>query len=144
MNKFIYEANTFHLLAANFIVQSYVSDDVFVDFRAWLISQGREKYESAVKAPEVIADWFSRDMVDDMRGGDFYMMPQDAYLKRHGASNGSEEADDLEEDFFELYESYFDQDIELDWPDSKEDFHKQFPKLFDAFWNQDRINDIHK
>src|SRR5262245_43894761 len=51
------DAYTFPVLAANFIIQSYTSDDVFEDFRAWLVSQGQERFESAVSDPESICGW---------------------------------------------------------------------------------------
>ena len=39
----------------------YTSDDGFIDFRAWLISQGKEAYFSALNDPDTMADLDSSD-----------------------------------------------------------------------------------
>ena len=44
LTKMIAKACSFPLLAANFTIQSYVSDDGFREFRAWLISQGEDRF----------------------------------------------------------------------------------------------------
>jgi hypothetical protein len=36
-------------------LMGYISDDGFMDFRAWLISQGREAYFAALKDPDTLA-----------------------------------------------------------------------------------------
>src|SRR5262245_14250980 len=68
LHQYLARAYRFPLLAANFIIQSYVSDDVFEDFRAWLVSQGRERYVAAVADPESICDWLERSAVDGIDG----------------------------------------------------------------------------
>src|SRR5688572_17566457 len=62
------EACSFPLLAANFVIQSYVSDDVFEDFRAWLVSQGKRRFKAAISNPETIAGWLRREEVDEIDG----------------------------------------------------------------------------
>ncbi|WP_217957951.1 DUF4240 domain-containing protein [Acutalibacter muris] len=40
---------------------SYTSDDSFIDFRAWLISQGKKAYYAVLKDPDTLADLNSGD-----------------------------------------------------------------------------------
>jgi hypothetical protein len=42
--------------AAAIAINGYVSDDGFIDFRAWLISQGRVVYMNAMRNPDSLAD----------------------------------------------------------------------------------------
>lgn len=40
--QILHRLYTWPILKANFVLQSYVSDDVFEDFRHWIILNGRE------------------------------------------------------------------------------------------------------
>lgn len=53
-------ANKYGLWSAAGLI-SYTSDDSFIDFRAWLISQGKEAYLSALKDLDTLADLDSGD-----------------------------------------------------------------------------------
>lgn len=53
--KKLIEANDFKILAANKIIDSWVSDDGFLYFRLWLISLGRETFEQTLKNPDYLA-----------------------------------------------------------------------------------------
>lgn len=48
-------ANKYGLWSASELMGS-ATDDSFIDFRAWLISQGKEAYISALKDPDTMAD----------------------------------------------------------------------------------------
>ena len=50
------DAYTWDLWAAACIINGGCSDDGFTDFRQWLISCGRDRYESALADPESLAD----------------------------------------------------------------------------------------
>ena len=54
----IYEelADQYGLWDAASIMMEWCSDDGFIDFRAWLIAQGREVYLAALKDPDSLAD----------------------------------------------------------------------------------------
>lgn len=54
----IYEelADQYGLWDAASIMVEWCSDDGFIDFRAWLIAQGREVYLAALKDPDSLAD----------------------------------------------------------------------------------------
>ena len=61
-------AYTFDLIVAAFIVMSYVSDDTFENFRAWLVAQGKERFARAVKEPASIVEFLERDEVERVQG----------------------------------------------------------------------------
>lgn len=44
-----------------YIIGEGCGDDGFYDFRAWLIGQGQEVYETAIENPEILADYVSLD-----------------------------------------------------------------------------------
>ncbi len=48
-------ANKFGLWSAASLI-GYISEDGFTNFRAWLISQGKEVYFAALKDPNALAD----------------------------------------------------------------------------------------
>jgi len=50
------DAYSFELWGAAFILGGGCSDDRFTDFRKWLISCGRERYERALEDPDSLAD----------------------------------------------------------------------------------------
>lgn len=126
------DAYTFPVLAANFIIQSYTSDDVFEDFRAWLVTQGQERFEAAVADPESICDWLKRSKFEGIDGSTMLLLACDAY-EEHGD----------EEDFFELIKRPRLPALKQNWPKDKAGFRKRWPRLVDAFWNQERIRELH-
>ncbi len=48
-------ADTSGVFAASCVLNDYMSDDGFLDFRAWLISRGKEVYLEALKDPDSLA-----------------------------------------------------------------------------------------
>ncbi|MXQ06750.1 DUF4240 domain-containing protein [Alphaproteobacteria bacterium GH1-50] len=49
------------LWGAAYIINGGCSDDGFMDFRSWLIAQGRAVYEAALASPESLADHIQSD-----------------------------------------------------------------------------------
>ena len=132
LRRVMLDASNFRILAANFVLTSYVSDDGFEDFRAWLVQQGQKHFEAALADPESIADWLNVEDTEDINGEWLHML---AYT----ILDDTGEVD-------ELYDKVdVPRDIELDmpWPDSKAEYRKMYPRLVDKFWNQQRINDLH-
>ena len=132
LQRKIVDACAFPLLAANFIIQSYVSDDVFQDFRAWLVSHGRERFEAALADPESICDWFERSEVENIDGGATLLIAQRAY----------DEYGD-EEEFFAQLVYPPEPEFEQDWPENAEGYKKRWPRLVEKFWNLERIRELH-
>ena len=50
------EAYDWNLWAAAYIINSGCSDDGFMDFRAWLIGQGKTIFEQALQDPQILVD----------------------------------------------------------------------------------------
>lgn len=50
------EAYTWELWGAVYIIQGGCSDDSFMDFRGWLIAQGKEFYYKTLSSPETLAE----------------------------------------------------------------------------------------
>lgn len=133
LRRKLVDACTFPLLAANFIIQSYVSDDVFEDFRAWLVSNGRDRFEASISDPESICDWFERSEVDNIDGESMLLIAERAY----------EEYGDAEE-FFARIVYPREPKLKQDWPENAEGYKKRWPRLVDKFWNLERIRELHR
>lgn len=132
MEKLV-QSCSFPLLAANFVISSYVSDDGFKEFRAWLISKGESKFLDAVRNPETIAKWLKKDDVDEIDGGALLIVADDAYEEAGGDLN----------DFMEKVGRYPDPKINMDWPENKAEYENRYPILVKHFWNQGRIREFH-
>jgi hypothetical protein len=50
------EAYHWNLWGAAYLINGGCSDDGFIDFRSWLILQGREVFQAAVSNPDTLAD----------------------------------------------------------------------------------------
>lgn len=126
-------ACTFPLLAANFVIESYVSDDGFRAFRAWLVAQGSAKYNCAIADPESIADWLDKNAVDEIDGDVMEFIACEAYDEKYGSYQELLKRARIESD----------PPLIEDWPPNKSEYQKKFPKLVAKFWNKDRIRELH-
>ena len=63
--KKLIKANDYRILAANKIIDSWVSDDGFLYFRLWLISLGRQTFEQTLKDPDYLANVTGKGIVPD-------------------------------------------------------------------------------
>ena len=127
------EAYKFPLLSANFVISSYVSDEGFKDFRAWLISQGETKFNDALNNPESIVNWLSKEDIELIDGEELIIAAEESYLELGGD----------EEDFFNSLNYPKEPDIEMNWPENKEEFEKFYPLLVRKFWDQEKIEEMH-
>lgn len=59
--ELIIEADDFKVMAAQKIIQDWVSDDSYLYFRCWLIGQGQKTFEETLKNPDYLADIVSKD-----------------------------------------------------------------------------------
>ncbi|GAA4300124.1 DUF4240 domain-containing protein [Nibribacter koreensis] len=53
--KSILEADDFKVMAAQKIIEGYVSDDSYLYFRCWLIGQGKQVYQETLKNSDYLA-----------------------------------------------------------------------------------------
>lgn len=127
----IEEASSFPVMAAAFLVCSFISDDTYEDFRAWLIGQGKENFYKAIKNPDEAAALLTKEQALDLGGQYMLFVAVNAYLEKTGT--------DDDEAFYRLIEHPDEKEIEQQWPETKEEYRKMLPKLFDKFWNEDRI-----
>lgn len=129
------ESHIFPLLAANFIISSYVSDEGFQEFKAWLILQGKDKFYNAIHNPDTIAKWtkeIDTEIISDY-GEEMILYSLNLYLEVGGK----------EDDFYENQYMGIEPNIEFNWPRDKEDYKKQYPNLVEKYWNQKLINELH-
>jgi hypothetical protein len=127
------EAYVFPLLEANFVISSYVSDDGFKDFRAWLISRGRARFYAALNDVETIADWLDKDLVDQAEEDALRGIAEEAYILSGGEDS----------DFHRQIRYQPEPPMIQEWPENKADFRKKYPRLVEKYWNQQRIKDLH-
>jgi hypothetical protein len=59
-------ANEWDLWAAGYLALGGLGDDSFLDFRTWLISQGQERFERVLAAPDDLADLSWDDEENDL------------------------------------------------------------------------------
>ncbi len=131
--KKLVEAYVFPLLAANFVISSYVSDDGFEEFRAWLVSKGKLSFQNAVDSPETIADWLEKEEVDEVEGHKLLNIADEVYAELGGE----------EEEFYKSVIFPPEPDINMTWPENKSEFQLEYPKLVAKFWNQQKIQELH-
>ena len=55
------EAHRKDLWAVAYIVNGGCSDDGFMDFRGWLMANGRKRWEAALKTPQIVGKWVEPD-----------------------------------------------------------------------------------
>jgi hypothetical protein len=106
------------LWAAAFIINGGCGDDGFMDFRAWLIAQGKQIYDEALRDPETLVDVVEGEDDEFGRLGYAFLekmnyIPRYAYEKKTGESMplfpGSHLRPDLvgeiwdEDTFYEMY-----------------------------------------
>lgn len=129
------EAYTFPLMAVSFVISSYISDEGFKEFRAWLIFQGKENFYSAINNPDSIAEWLEKDAIEEINelGDDLLLITLNLYLNL-GFS---------EDDFFNNSYNIKEPVIEMNWPENRKEYRALYPKIVDKFWNQESINNLH-
>ncbi|MCC3157449.1 DUF4240 domain-containing protein [Hymenobacter sp. 15J16-1T3B] len=55
LRRFIIEADDYGIMAAQKIIDGYVSDDPYLYFRCWLIGQGQAVFTAALQHPDSLA-----------------------------------------------------------------------------------------
>ena len=62
MSECLIEADDFKVLAAQKIIEGWVTDDPYLYFRCWLIGQGESTFTEALRNPDVLADVVEKDV----------------------------------------------------------------------------------
>jgi hypothetical protein len=134
LNQLKIKTCTFPLLIANFIIQSYVSDDVFEDFRLWLIANGKDHFYAALENPDNIAEFCHvDDPIEDIQGQGLYFVAKEVYQEKT-----------QRDDFIEQTKLLHEPEIEMNWPESSKAFQMLMPRLYKAYWSPGRIKAFHR
>jgi hypothetical protein len=119
----MHRAYRWDLWGAAYVIEGGCSDDGFTDFRSWLISLGREAYESALRDPESLLDVAHAAGIEVASFEEFQYVPMQVYEAatdeempdtgvEHPAEPAgepwSEEGEDLAQRFPKLWEKYGD------------------------------------
>jgi hypothetical protein len=107
------------------------SDDSFDYFRAWLIAQGKDVFESAIRDPETLIPTLEKlEEGEYPEREDLLFVACIAYVKKTGLD---------EEHYYDLFEQvtkgqYDCPSIEFDWDENDEErLKRKFPKLWERF-----------
>jgi hypothetical protein len=82
-NEYSARAYTWELWAAAYLIGGGCSDDGFLDFRGWLISQGENVFERALKDPQYLARVVKGD--EDCQYEGFQYVAGEAWENKHGS-----------------------------------------------------------
>ena len=88
---------------------------------------------SNTRGPETIADWLSEVEADEIDGQEILYVADEAYLELGGK----------EEEFYKSIIFPPEPNIDMPWPEDKNEFQLKYPKLVAKFWNQERIKELH-
>lgn len=108
------------LWAAEYIINCGCSDDCFLDFRAWLISEGQLIFEKALVNPETLID-VARDQ--NTQDEEFSYVCEAAYYDKFGRD-------------IPLIDSPPAVLKGVKWEEEKDSLRKMLPLLFKTFWEK--------
>lgn len=66
--QLVIEADDYKIMAAEKIIEGWVTDDPYLYFRCWLIGQGQKTYEETLKNPDYLADIVSKNTDTNFEG----------------------------------------------------------------------------
>lgn len=113
------------------------SDDGFDYFRGWLIAQGEEIFNKALKNPEFLAEYLSEEYLEEDEFApqleEMLSVASDAYT--YQKTGELEYDDDISTEFWNELEARGHEmklpQIELDW--EEEDLEERYPNLWERF-----------
>ncbi|WP_462249974.1 DUF4240 domain-containing protein [Ferruginibacter sp.] len=134
LNKKLKAATTYEMLLACFIVNSYISDDTFESFCAWLIGQGKSDYERAIADPNHFCNLLDKGDESNQDG---------EYLTAVSIEAFEEKTNKDGDEFLDMLESIDEPDIKRLTTIDIEAYRKTLPLLFEKFWNQEKIDNLY-
>ncbi len=112
--------DNWQMLKASYVVLGYTSDDVFEDFRNWIILHGKEKFLKTLSDPEYLAEYAQvQDPVEEISGEPLLYVCEEAW---------DGDIEELEKEIDIPSRSEY----EMDWP-SKNELASEYPKLVEQF-----------
>ncbi|SHJ19464.1 DUF4240 domain-containing protein [Flavobacterium terrae] len=128
--ELVIEADDFKIMAAQKVIEGYVSDDSYLYFRCWLIGKGEKIYTETLKNPEFLAENINQDEETYFEG--LMYVATSAYQKK---TSKKEEDETFPRTV--CIEKGLDYDFGApptkgtDW--REEDLPKTYPKLWEVF-----------
>lgn len=117
------KAYTWGLIEACYILTHYVSDDVFEDFRNWIILNGKDRFYSSIETPDFLASFVSvEDPVEEITGEPLLYVCEEAY-------------DGDVEELEEHYKYPLEPEIKDNWP-PVDVLQSKYPNLFNKYWDE--------
>jgi len=130
----IKKANTFPFQVAAFVIYSHLTDDLLLEFRAWVILHGQKAFMAALKNIDTVVKLVSKKEVDQMSLAGFLEVEPRIWLDRGvDCRLYTRKVGFLQE-----------RPVPTDWPESREEFKSRYPVLYKAFWNPPRIEAFHR
>lgn len=130
LRQLIIQADDFKTMAAQKIIEDYVSDDSYLYFRCWLIGKGEEIYKGTIINPDFLSDRIAQD--DDFYFEGLLYVATSAYKIRTGIK---EEDESFPRDVAILKGLDYDFGAPptkgVDW--KEEDLPRTYPKLWRLF-----------
>jgi hypothetical protein len=84
----VIEADDYKVMAAQKIIEGWVTDDPYLYFRCWLIGQGEKTFKETLKSPEYLADIVSPGMNTQFE--DLLYVATKAYFQKTGKNEEDE------------------------------------------------------
>ena len=106
---------------------NYISTDLFIYFRFWIISNGQVFYDKALHETDNLAELMPSKLIDTGEG--FMYLADDAFIRKNGEDSGLEYPRDLSFDVDYDFGSYKMTGNYI----SPKDFKKKFPKLMKKY-----------
>ncbi len=129
LRKKIIEADHFNVMMAQRIIDGHVNDDIYLNFRCWLITLGKDIFENAIKDPDYLSDYVNTDTFPDFE--DLLYVAGNVFSK----ITGNEEDESIPRNF--ALEKGLDYDLGApptkgeDW--TEEELPIKCPKLWNLF-----------
>ena len=127
LRTLILRADHYNVLAAEKIIEGYVSDDLFLYFRCWLISQGKDVFENTIINPDSLSVIVEKDQNASLEG--LLYVTNDAYSEL----TGIEEEETFPRDVC-IFEG-LDYDMPKNPTQGEAWEENQLPKLYPNLWN---------
>ena len=126
------DAYKWDLWAAAYTIQGGCSDDGFIDFRAWLVTRGKEVFEKALQNSDSLAELGREKLEESEEAEDFFYITAEAYEEVSGVE-GTDIEDDPNWDDVEFKEV----PVGEEWDEENLDELKaRNPEIFKLFWKQ--------
>ena len=124
-NREMKRAYSWDLWGAVYVVHGGASDDGFHYFCAWLISKGQQVFESVLKNPDGLADWFVQDVEGWLEFEEFSYIAGEVWGEKTGL--------DMADRPFDMAFSISGDPTGEEFEDDAAHLSKRYPKLWNRF-----------